>query len=494
MKKYWIAALLSAGVFAVLFSIRTGMMPDFFGQNQDVQSALPGGQALPTRDTWMDILQNGEKIGYTHTVFFEQGEGYVLKETVFMQLNAMDLLHRVQMETTASLTADLAIDTFRIQIGSGRFKFTATGMIEDNAVVVNTGTGGETRQVSIPVKEPPYLAAGALYAICNTGLAPGETMTFSVFDPSVMASAPARITVIGKEKLAVMDVPMDVTKVRMEFKGAEQFAWISENCEILKEAGILGLTLVKTREQDALSGISEKAPDITDLAAIPSNVRFDNPERLKTLKVEVTGVDADPALFATERQTIAGQVLTIKKEEMPAKADGQAALHSSFAPYLEADAFIQADDPQIMETATRVVSGRKTAVEKARALVDWIYAKIDKRAVASLPNAMETLENREGDCNEHAMLLAAMARAVGIPARVEAGVVYLDGYFYYHAWNTLYLGKWITADSAFGQIPADVTHIRMAGGSGDAQLDLMGLIGRVNLNVIEYSFADSVNR
>jgi len=119
--------------------------------------------------------------------------------------------------------------------------------------------------------------------------------------------------------------------------------------------------------------------------------------------------------------------------------------------------------------------------------MDWIHKNIEKRPVLSLPDALSTLENREGDCNENAVLLAALARAAGIPAKVEAGLVYLKGRFYYHAWNLLYLGRWITADSLFGQMPADVTHIRFSSGTQKQQLDLMNIIGKIELKIIEQS-------
>jgi transglutaminase-like putative cysteine protease len=90
-----------------------------------------------------------------------------------------------------------------------------------------------------------------------------------------------------------------------------------------------------------------------------------------------------------------------------------------------------------------------------------------------------------GDCNEHAMLLAALARAAGIPARVEAGLVYMKGRFYYHAWNLLFLGRWVTADAVFGQLPADVTHLRLVTGSMQQQLDLAAVIGNITIDVID---------
>jgi len=105
--------------------------------------------------------------------------------------------------------------------------------------------------------------------------------------------------------------------------------------------------------------------------------------------------------------------------------------------------------------------------------------------VLSLPDALSTLEHRMGDCNEHAVLLAALARAAGVPARVEAGLVYARGRFYYHAWNLLFVGRWITADAVFGQMPADVTHLRFVTGSAQQQLDLLGVIGKLTIEVAD---------
>jgi transglutaminase-like putative cysteine protease len=115
-----------------------------------------------------------------------------------------------------------------------------------------------------------------------------------------------------------------------------------------------------------------------------------------------------------------------------------------------------------------------------------VFENIEKRPVLSLPDALSTLDNRVGDCNEHAVLLAALVRAAGIPCRIEAGLMYLKGRFYYHAWNLVYLGRWITVDSVYDQIPADVSHIRLITGSPDRQLDLMGVIGKLQLKIINH--------
>jgi transglutaminase-like putative cysteine protease len=166
------------------------------------------------------------------------------------------------------------------------------------------------------------------------------------------------------------------------------------------------------------------------------------------------------------------------------QTDKLAALEKIF---LKPGPFIQSDNQKIRDLAREILKGEPDAppLTRARKLLDWVYTHIKKRPVLSLPDALSTLENRVGDCNEHAVLLAALARAAGIPTRIEAGLVYLKGRFYYHAWNLMYLGKWITADSLFGQLPADVSHLRFATGSPEQQLDIMGIIGKIQLAVIE---------
>ena len=54
-----------------------------------------------------------------------------------------------------------------------------------------------------------------------------------------------------------------------------------------------------------------------------------------------------------------------------------------------------------------------------------------------------------------------------------------------HAWNSVYIGKWISVDALFNQIPADVTHLRFAGGSKHLPMDLVGLIGKVKIHIME---------
>jgi len=177
--------------------------------------------------------------------------------------------------------------------------------------------------------------------------------------------------------------------------------------------------------------------------------------------------------------------LSISREYRPVPA-----LSPDLAPgdFLAPSPFVQSEHPRIVSLAEDLVGQTANARDKVIRIKDWLYTEIEKRPVISVPNALETLNNKMGDCNEHAVLFAALARASGVPAIIEAGLVYLNGRFYYHAWNAVYLDQWITVDALMDQFPADVTHIRLTRGGPDSQLDLMGVIGNISLEIVDIQY------
>jgi transglutaminase-like putative cysteine protease len=115
---------------------------------------------------------------------------------------------------------------------------------------------------------------------------------------------------------------------------------------------------------------------------------------------------------------------------------------------------------------------------------EWVFTRLDKAPTVSVPNALEVMESRKGDCNEHTVLFNAMARAAGIPAKTVVGVVYLRGAFYYHAWSEVWVDQWVALDSVLNQFPADATHVRFLEGEIDQQMEILPLMGNLKIEVI----------
>ena len=71
--------------------------------------------------------------------------------------------------------------------------------------------------------------------------------------------------------------------------------------------------------------------------------------------------------------------------------------------------------------------------------------------------------------------------------KLVLGLVYLDGKFYYHAWNEAFVGEWIAVDPTFGQLPADASHVKFLEGNLDKSSEILRLVGRIELDVVEAS-------
>jgi hypothetical protein len=125
--------------------------------------------------------------------------------------------------------------------------------------------------------------------------------------------------------------------------------------------------------------------------------------------------------------------------------------------FLAATANSQSDDEAIVGKAKQIAGSERNAMLVAVRIVESVYEDIDKQAgVRGSATATEVLENGAGDCTEHAVLVVALMRAAGIPARMVDGIVILSypdgtGVAGYHAWAEIWLGQWIGVDATVNE-------------------------------------------
>jgi hypothetical protein len=472
-------------LFAFLMALRIG----FFKKEIPEYDFISPEKGLAERDTWMKIMQQDRKIGFSRSLLSKTPDGYSLQESVFMRINTMGMIQDVTLKTEGILNQDLTLKSFVFEISSGRFDFRATGEIKGEILSIHTSEAGTPRRMDIPVKNKPYLAAVIAGAAFSGGANPGDVFTLDIFDPASMGQIPVLVKIGDKEEIVAGGEKTPAVKILVTFKGTTQYLWIGNNGEILKEKGVLGMSLEKTTKEDALNGLSFQASeDLTKTASVLSNVSIDDPGKISFFKAEIEGIETARLMMTGERQVFENGIITIERESLLGLPVNPYTKQSEkeWLYFLKPDQFIQSDNKKIKEIALKVTDPADPPLTKARKIVKWINDNIEKRPVISLPDALSTIQNRAGDCNEHAVLMAALSRAAGVPAKIEAGLVYLNGRFYYHAWNLLYLGRWISVDPLFGQIPADATHIRFSSGEPKEQLALVGIIGKVKLKVIEY--------
>ena len=134
--------------------------------------------------------------------------------------------------------------------------------------------------------------------------------------------------------------------------------------------------------------------------------------------------------------------------------------------FLEPEEFIESDDPVLIEKARKIAKGSKDSWEAAVRLGQWVAENIAYEIPGGM-TARRTYDLRKGECGAHSILLAGFCRAMGIPARVGWGCMYIPnmgGAFGQHAWSEIWMGEagWVPVDStAFEAAFVDSGHIRV---------------------------------
>lgn len=156
-------------------------------------------------------------------------------------------------------------------------------------------------------------------------------------------------------------------------------------------------------------------------------------------------------------------VVTIAARRIPEKLTVKLPVAGEeFAQYLKPTARINSRAPEVVSLARQIAGEDKDAHSVARKIGDWTYKNLKWKKVES--DAVETLASREADCLEHSELYVAMARSLGLPARVVTGAALGDGSFGAHAWVEVYLGQWVELDPTWGLMEhVDATHLRFDG-------------------------------
>jgi hypothetical protein len=226
---------------------------------------------------------------------------------------------------------------------------------------------------------------------------------------------------------------------------------------------------IKVSDMDA-SFVTQTNVSITDYQSISYM-------KLK-VQIEPSGVSLKSGDLNVPGQKFSGTVInnvidgTIEIE--PKKYDGSNApafpppftQEPSLKKYLIPETFIESDDPALLNKAKEITAASKDSWEAAKRISKWVSENITY-AIPGGVAAKKTFDIRAGECGAHSRLVVALCRAVGIPARMVFGAMYVPNYgggFGQHAWNEIYMGNagWIPVDAtAFEHDYIDAGHIRI---------------------------------
>ncbi len=308
---------------------------------------------------------------------------------------------------------------------------------------------------------------------------PGWETVFSAFDPYVghldrysVRVEEQRQTDLGIETLLI---------TRLEKMGVEIHTWLGPDGFILRQSfpQLMDLKLVRTTEQEALADI----PGPTFSSGIRAGTPPADPhktDRVCLIATAVTGSVTD-MIPVTDRQQVllradGSAEVTITPQREPAHlvrlpiSPETPGAPADLAAYLQPNEITQSDSEEVSSLAADIIGDETDAWTAAKLLLDWVHDNLKRVTSDPRPvSALEVLEQGSGDCSEHAVLLAALAKAAGIPPRIIIGLVYVNGAYCYHEWNELYVGEWVEMDPSWNRYTVGAGHLKLAGAAADRE-------------------------
>ncbi|NPB04401.1 MAG: transglutaminase domain-containing protein [Thermotogae bacterium] len=418
------------------------------------------------------VYMLGKRAGWEEMEAYKVEDGWEFNERMYIKVIMLGLVKEMRTEVRAKVKGDGGIRRLRFFMSTQDATVEAVGEVKDRKfyVTYKPAKGGPQRfnyELVGPLLTPQTFVFAAAVGLLEDG-------TYSYFDPSVASFMEAKVK---KESDTLWTLNVQGIIVRAHVKDGK----------LLLQNQPLKMDIVAQPPQKA------KAPvepfNVLSLYAVrPKGVPIGDLKTLERLVLRLYPISGNLVLdFANQKVLESrGDTFTVEityPKELKASSSPPP---ESLRKYLEPTQFLEVDDPQIKELASKITQGKKTDLEKARAIANWVYTNLEKRGSVTIPTAKQVLKEMYGDCNEHATLYAALARAAGIPTDIVVGLVYQGDGFYYHAWNVSWIGgQWVPVDPVYGEFPARPYRITLQHGSLEKQATIMAVIGNLNIEILK---------
>jgi transglutaminase-like putative cysteine protease len=156
--------------------------------------------------------------------------------------------------------------------------------------------------------------------------------------------------------------------------------------------------------------------------------------------------------------------------------------------------YLDSDDAAVQKLARRAVGDETDPWRKAQAIEAWVHGQMRGDNSIDLCRASQVARNLKGDCRQHAMLTAAMCRAVEVPSRTAVGLIYVDRgkpVMGFHMWTEVWVkGQWLAIDATLGRGSVGAAHIKIADDSWQGAQSLTPLLpvarvlGKLSIEVV----------
>lgn len=471
----------------------------FLGPNRGLFPEIQEDKFNPTPylgTHWYGVYLLGNKVGYgSFRLAPSNYRGHISYTTEFFvsyRLNLGGNNQEMTLREEKTFLPEKGLVAFTSTNDSILGKNSFTGELRNNRFEVTTTTGKRT----IPAVGEKLTDALADLILVHSHADSGTTVESVQIETSLLKPIRVIHTVDSIEKKILSGVSTDIYHIKSEFPelGISTQSLIDENLHVL-EANISLLT-IREEGEEAAKNIGYST-DLLLAVSIHPDRPVPEPRNIRSLTIILRGV-TDPGLILSDdlqkasridSSTYRINITTCKDSTIPARQIP--VLEAGLKEYLKPTAYIQSNHPSIRSLAQQIVGSEKDVRRVSEKLVQWLYQNLEKSFLAAIPNAVDVLKTRSGDCKAHAVLFTALARSLGLPTRIVSGLVETnDGGFYYHQWAEVYSGQWIPVDPVFGMVPADATHIKLSQGDMSEQLRLLNALGTISIEIRDYELAE----
>ena len=448
---------------------------------------LLAGVHLAEESNWMGIYLSGQKIGYVHTEIEPLATGgYEILEFSRLQGAMMGQMQHMRMRMTVITDSTLALISFEGRLEADPYTTEFAGSITDNVLAIEVTAGGRKTDKFIPAPEPIYLSQAIKPLLMAGRLESSDSLKLAGFDPMSLEMQELMVIGADMENHSLWNQDVLARKLTTRLSGFESTVYVDEAGNALAEFGPLGMMMRKEEMEVALSlGDQETTVDFLAIYSIKPMGSLRAPRRATLTSFKVSGIDLNSVVASSGRQRLVDAQSGVIEIDLNPETEEN--LNRSLLDEYTRDApYIESRDKSIREAAIKAVSGAWTLSDSLDHLTSWVYRAVKKKPAAGLPSAIAVLNTLEGDCNEHTVLFTALARSLGIPTRMQLGVVYQAGRFFYHAWPASWIdGRWREIDPTFGQFKADAARISLVSGDLSDSVNLIGSMGNIEIQILD---------
>jgi hypothetical protein len=321
------------------------------------------------------------------------------------------------------------------------------------------------------------------------GFEEGLEYSAKIFNPGSLQAIEAKIHIGPKRNVDLLGRVVALTEVRTVFKalgGGEivSTSYVDENSDAKKR-----ITPMAGTQIEMIACAKEFALGENDVLELVDKMFLASPEPLNNIEsaksvtyyLKPSGQSTKLMIPSSDNQSVeqlkeGGVIVTVRPVAAPAGVkfpyEGK---DSNVLEAMKPTSFLQSDYNDIIELAKRAVGETKDAAEAVKKIESFVSGYIENKGLSvGYASAAEVAASKVGDCSEFAVLTASMCRAVGIPARIVFGLVYVKAFagrenvFGGHAWVEAYVGdKWIGLDATRAPKGFGPGHIALAIGNGE---------------------------